>query len=607
MRILTAAQMREADRYTIDEIGIPSLVLMENAGRQVVAAIESAYESKLDGRVAVLCGRGNNGGDGFVVARTLLQHGIETSVFVIGALADVRGDARTNLDILGRLGVTVVEIGDEQSWELHFSEISQCSLIVDAIFGTGLKTAVAGMIETVIADVNASEIPVVSVDLPSGLSADTPHLIGDCIDASLTVTLAAPKLPLVLPPGEAYAGEVVIADIGIPYEVIEGLEGSHVELLTPEQLRSSVGPRAADSHKGDFGRLTIVAGSMGKTGAAHLAAMGALRSGAGLVTVATPRCCLPVLAALSPVFMTVDLPDDPAGTLDASGVDKLLEQEHDVIACGPGLGRTPQVAQFVRALLDKATVPLVLDADALTVLADDPGQLTGREERDLIITPHPGEMARLVGASIADVQANRIQVASDFATAHQVYVVLKGHRTVIATPEGRVFINPTGNPGMATGGTGDVLTGMIAAWLAQLLDAEAACRLAVFLHGAAGDLAEVNQGQVSMIATDLLDHLGGALKVLTDRSCQCLSTSPHQKPRQPPWPASWPWPRGGRCAAAVWKSRSGEDRVCARASGWTRSRSRGGQQPDIHARSRVSRRAPDAVSRRSLSPRTSRH
>ena len=199
MRILTAAQMREADRYTIEEIGIPSLVLMENAGRQVVAAIESTYESKLDGRVAVLCGRGNNGGDGFVVARTLLQHGIETSVFVIGALGDVRGDARTNLDILGRLGVTVVEVADEQSWELHFSEISQCALIVDAIFGTGLTSAAAGMMETVIADVNASEIPIVSVDLPSGLSADTPHLIGDCIDASMTVTLAAPKLPLVLP------------------------------------------------------------------------------------------------------------------------------------------------------------------------------------------------------------------------------------------------------------------------------------------------------------------------------------------------------------------------------------------------------------------------
>ena len=515
MRILTAAQMREADRYTIDEIGIPSLVLMENAGRQVVAAIEAAYETQLDGRVAVLCGRGNNGGDGFVVARTLLQRGIDTSVFVIGALSEVRGDARTNLDILGRLGVTVVEIGDEQAWELHFSEISQCSLIVDAIFGTGLKSAVAGMMETIIADVNASDIPIVSVDLPSGMSADTPDLVGDCVDASLTVTLAAPKLPLVLPPGEAYAGDVVIADIGIPHEVIESLEGPHVELLTPEQLRGLVGPRAADSHKGDFGRLTIVAGSTGKTGAAHLAAMGALRSGAGLVTVATPRCCVSVVASMSPVYMTLDLPDE-SGTVAADGVETLLELTHDVVACGPGLGRTPQVAAFVRGLLDRATVPLVLDADALTVLADDPGRLTGREDRDVILTPHPGEMARLIGASIADVQANRIEVATDFATTHRVYVVLKGHRTVIATPDGHAYINPTGNPGMATGGSGDVLTGMIAAWLAQLLDAEAACRLAVFLHGAAGDMSEASKGQVGMIATDLLDHLGGALKGLIE-------------------------------------------------------------------------------------------
>src|SRR5687768_8141256 len=246
--------MREADRFTIEDIGIPSLVLMENAGRQVVAAIEAAHEDRLAGRVAVLCGRGNNGGDGFVVARTLLQRGIDTLVFVVGSLADVRGDARTNLDILGRLGLTVVEIGDEQSWELHFSEISKCSLIVDAIFGTGLRSPLTGMMETVVADVNASEIPIVSIDLPSGVSADTPHLIGDCIDATMTVTLAAPKLPLVLPPAEAYAGDVVIADIGLPHEVIEALEGPRIELLTPEQVRELVEPRAADSHKGDFGR-----------------------------------------------------------------------------------------------------------------------------------------------------------------------------------------------------------------------------------------------------------------------------------------------------------------------------------------------------------------
>ena len=515
MRILNAAQMREADRFTIEEIGIPSLVLMENAGRQVVAAIEAAYEARLNGRVAVLCGRGNNGGDGFVVARTLLQRGIDAAVFVIGALAEVRGDAKENLEILGRLGVTVVEIADEQSWELHFSEISQCTLIVDAIFGTGLKSALVGMMETIVADVNASSIPIVSIDLPSGLSADTPHILGDCIDASMTVTLAAPKLPLVLPPGEAHAGDVVIADIGIPHEVIDGVEGQRIELLTPEQLRDVVEPRAADSHKGDFGRVTIVAGSRGKTGASHLAAMGALRSGAGLVTVATPASLLPIVASMAPEFMTEPLAETVEGMVAETAIERLLELQHDVIACGPGLGRGPGVGAFVRALLDRATVPLVLDADAIMVLADDPVGLVGREERDVIITPHPGEMARLIGSSVEEVQANRIDVATDFATTHRVYVVLKGHRTVIATPDGHVFINPTGNAGMATGGTGDVLTGMIAAWVGQLLDAEAACRLAVFLHGSAGDLAEAEEGQVAMTATDVIAHLGAALTRLT--------------------------------------------------------------------------------------------
>ena len=523
MRILNAAQMREADRYTIEDIGIPSLVLMENAGRQVVAAIEAAYEERLNGRVAVLCGRGNNGGDGFVVARTLLQRGIDTTVFVIGTVAEVRGDARLNLDILGRLGVTVVEVGDEQSWELHFSEISQCSLIVDAIFGTGLKSALGGMMETVVADVNAAGIPIVSIDLPSGLSADTPHLIGDCIDASMTVTLAAPKLPLVLPPAEAHAGDVVIADIGIPHDVLDGLEGPHIELLTPEQVRELVEPRTPDSHKGDFGRVTIVAGSRGKTGAAHLAAMGCLRSGAGLVTVATPASCLPIIASMAPEFMTEPLPEAKDGSVTAHAVERVLELRHDVIACGPGLGRGPGVADFVRALVERADIPLVLDADAITVFADDPGKLVGREDRDVIITPHPGEMARLIGSTIDEVQSNRIDVASEFASTHHVYVVLKGHRTIIATPEGHTFINPTGNAGLATGGTGDVLTGMIAAWLAQLLDAEAACRLAVFLHGAAGDLAEVGEGQVSMTATDVLSYLGDALNQLTGREKESAS------------------------------------------------------------------------------------
>jgi ADP-dependent NAD(P)H-hydrate dehydratase / NAD(P)H-hydrate epimerase len=520
MRILNAAQMREADRFTIEEIGIPSLVLMENAGRQVVAALETAYEDRLTGGVAVLCGRGNNGGDGFVVARTLRQHGIDASVFVIGPLAEVRGDARINLDILGRLGIPVVEVNDEQDWELHFSEISRCALIVDAIFGTGLRAGLRGMMETVVADVNQSGIPVVSIDLPSGLSADTPRRLGDCIDASMTVAIAAPKLSLVLPPAEAFAGDVVVADIGIPHQVINGLDGPYIELITEDQVKRLVTVRAAEAHKGDCGRITIVAGSRGKTGAAYLAAMAALRSGAGLVTVATPASCLPIVAALAPEFMTEPLPETAEGTLAGAGIQRVLALTHDVIACGPGIGRSPDVEEFVHALLESTTVPLVLDADAVTVLAADPGRLTGREGRDVIITPHPGEMARLTGMSVQEVQANRIDLARDFAVTHRVHVVLKGHKTVIATPGGRVYINTTGNPGMATGGTGDVLTGMIAAWLGQSLDAEAACRLAVFLHGSAGDLAETSKGQVAMTATDVLDQLGSAVSRLAGGSSE---------------------------------------------------------------------------------------
>jgi ADP-dependent NAD(P)H-hydrate dehydratase / NAD(P)H-hydrate epimerase len=276
MRILNTAQMREVDRRTIQEIGLPSIVLMENAGRQVVAALESLYTDLLERTIAVVCGRGNNGGDGFVVARTLHQRGADVSVFLIGEVASVKGDARVNLEVLGRLGVTVVEVSDEQAWELHFSAVAQSDLIVDAIFGTGLSGPLTGMLETVVADLNAAGIPIVSIDLPSGMSADTPELRGDTVEATVTVTLAAPKLPLILPPAEGRAGEIVIADIGIPDEVIDGVDGPRLLLLTRERMRACLQPREADSHKGDYGRVVLVAGSRGKTGAAVLAAQGAL-------------------------------------------------------------------------------------------------------------------------------------------------------------------------------------------------------------------------------------------------------------------------------------------------------------------------------------------
>jgi NAD(P)H-hydrate epimerase len=516
LRVLNSVQMREADRRTIEEIGVPSLVLMENAGRQAVAAIEAMHGDLLSGQVAVLCGRGNNGGDGFVVARTLAQRNVDVSVFLLGRVADVRGDARVNLEILGRLSVTVVEIADGAAWELHLSQVRDCSLIVDAIFGTGLNAPVSGLVESVIADLNSSGIPVVSIDLPSGLSADSNDPIGPSVEADTTVTLAAPKLPLVLPPGEAHAGDIVIADIGIPTSVLDALDGPRLELLTRHGMRELITPRPADSHKGDYGRVLVVAGSPGKTGAAHLAAVGALRSGAGLVTVATPSACQAIVAAMGPEYMTEGLAEGLAG-IEVDGVDRVLDMARDVIAIGPGIGQAPGTRAFVKSLVDRATMPLVIDADGLNAFADDPDRLAGREGRDVIITPHPGEMARLVGMSTDEVQSSRLEIARNFAIAHRVYVVLKGYRTLIATPDERVFINPTGNPGMATGGTGDVLTGMIAAWLAQLLDAEAACKLAVYLHGMAGDLAEADAGEVAMTSVDLAGHIGDAILELTAR------------------------------------------------------------------------------------------
>ena len=515
MRVLNARQMRDVDQRTIDEIGIPSIVLMENAGRQVVAAMESLVDDLASRQVAVLCGTGNNGGDGFVVARTLQQRGVDTTVYVIGGLADVRGDARINLDVIGRLGVSIVEVADAQAWELHGSQVTSAEVIVDAIVGTGLSRALSGLHETVVADVNAAGATVVAIDLPSGLSADTSELIGPVLEADLTVTLAAPKVPLVLPPAEHVAGDVVIADIGIPLAAVEAVEGPQLHLMTRDLVRALIHPRAPDVHKGDCGRVVIVAGSRGKTGAAVLAARGALRSGAGLVTVATPASCQPIVAGQGVEFMTVALDETPEGVCDLGAVDQVLALAADVVAIGPGLGTGPAVGAFVRELLARCEQPMIVDADALNACVGEAGVLRGRDGRPVVVTPHPGEMARLLGCNVADVQANRVGLAREFATTHALHVVLKGYRTVIATPDGVVYVNPTGSPGMATGGTGDVLTGMSAAWLAQLLDPEAACQVAVFLHGAAGELADADEGEVAMTAGDVVTHLGDAVLELT--------------------------------------------------------------------------------------------
>lgn len=525
MRVLNATQMREADRVTIEEIGIPGLVLMENAGRAVVKELESRFEDLAFASIAVICGRGNNGGDGFVIARVLGEHGYSVSVYLAGREADVRGDAQTNLTILKRLDMPVIEVPDDEAWEAQLPDIRRAGVIVDALFGTGLKEPLRGVYQTIVRDLNAHDAPIVSVDLPSGLSADSVKPIGDAVNAVLTVSLGALKLPLVLPPAEGHAGEVVVGEIGIPERVIEQVDGPRVEVISRPDVAPHLLPRDSESNKGDFGRVLIVAGSMGKSGAAHLSGIAALRSGAGLVTIATPRSCQPIVAAMAPEYMTIALDEDGgsygvggagvegvSGAIGASALDTVLAFHTDVIAAGPGIGTGHGAQSLIFGLLERSSRSLVLDADALNVCATDPARLRGRDGIDIMITPHPGELARLTGLSIDEIQQNRLEVARNFATTHNIFLVLKGHRTLVATPEGEVSINQTGNPGMATGGTGDVLTGMIAAWYGQLGDAYAACRVAVFLHGLAGDLARRHEGEPALIARDIVSYLGAATR-----------------------------------------------------------------------------------------------
>ena len=514
MRVLTARQMREADRRTIEDLGVPSLVLMENAGREVASAIDHAFPDLVGRRVAILCGRGNNGGDGFVVARLLHDRGVHVSVFLVGRASDVKGDALANLERVLAIGLPVAEIGRQLEWERYLPDFARHALVVDALFGTGLATPLTGLLAEIVEGVNRAGVPVVSIDLPSGLSADTPDVIGPCIRATLTVTLGAPKVPLVLAPGSAMAGRVIVADIGIPPSVVASLDGLDLRVNTPESLRPLLPSRPRDAHKGAFGHVLVVAGSRGKTGAAHLAACGALRSGAGLVTVATPASCQQTVAGMGPEYMTEGLPDTPAGTLAADALEAVLAFPASVIAVGPGLGSGDGVRSVLRRLVERSRAPLVLDADALNAFAGDVGRLAAREGQTIVITPHPGEMARLLGTSTAGVQASRLEAARTLASSNRVFVVLKGHGTVVAAPDGRAAVNPTGNPGMATGGTGDVLTGMIAGWLAQGVDADTACRLGVYLHGAAGDLAALAEGEVSMTAGDLVRRIGAATMAL---------------------------------------------------------------------------------------------
>jgi len=503
MKILTAAQMRDFDRAAIETRGIRGAQLMERAGRAVAErAVRLAREAPA-GDIVIICGRGNNGGDGFVAARHLAGRGFRVQVFLAAEREAVTGDAGENLGRLAEAGIEAVEVADAAPVA---AACRDAALVVDALLGTGLSGEVRGLAADLIRAMNEAGRPVLAVDVPSGLEADTGAELGVAVQAVETVTMGLPKLGLCLYPGMDRAGRLTVADIGFPPDLVaaspcaaELTEAAWVARLLPKRDRSA--------HKGEFGRLLVVAGSVGMTGAATLAAESALRAGTGLAYVGCPGSLNDILEVKLTEALTHPLPETPERSLDSTGLSRILElsEEMDVLAIGPGVSRHPGTAQLIRGLVAQGRKPFVLDADGLTACADEPSALEGAHAA-AVITPHPGEMSRLMGISTGEVQAKRYEVAQAAARRFRAVVVLKGAYTIIAEGE-RTMINPTGNPGLATGGTGDVLTGVVASLLGQGLAPFEAAAAGAYLHGLAGDIAAERRGRASLIAGDLVEAL----------------------------------------------------------------------------------------------------
>jgi ADP-dependent NAD(P)H-hydrate dehydratase / NAD(P)H-hydrate epimerase len=514
MKIVTATQMQALDRRTIMEARVPSMTLMERAGSGTADFIHNRFGPLAGKRITIMCGKGNNGGDGLVVARLLRQRRALVTVVLVAPASGLSRDAVTMYRRWLRIGGTAATKLFRSSEQVQLL-LAASDLIVDALLGTGLANEVTGAYAEAIRLMNETGKPIVAVDIPSGIHADDGALLGHAVRAAATVTFGLPKLGLYLGAGIDHAGTVEVVDIGIPAAFVNELD-SRTFLITEAIVRAAFPRRPASSHKGTYGHAGILAGSVGKTGAAALAAKAALRTGAGLVTVGVPASVNDVLEAKLLEVMTFPLPETKARTLARSGLERILAfiQARTAVAIGPGLSTHPETVELVQALMTHLDRPCVLDADALNALASRAALLT-RCKIPPILTPHPGEMARLeVDATSQSINADRLGTARRFARERGVFLVLKGARTVVARPDGVMMLCPTGNPGMATAGTGDVLTGMLVGLLAQGVPSwEAACA-ATYLHGAAGDLAVGRLGSAGMIAGDLIEQIPYALQAV---------------------------------------------------------------------------------------------
>jgi len=507
MQLTTAKQMQEIDRRTIQDVGIPGRVLMESAGRGCVSALYRLAAGKPLTQVVVVAGRGSNGGDGFVVARYLAERGIEAPVFVVGGVGGISGEALENLLLLEALGVAVAELTEPCDLAALESSLAQSGMVVDALFGTGLQRDVKGLYADVVKAINAFGKLVLAVDIPSGVCADTGRVLGCAVGADATVTFCRPKPGHFLYPGRMHAGDLSIVDIGIPEREVDHAEPT-TRLISSRTIAQSVSRLRPDFHKGSRGHLALVAGSRGKSGAAILASQAAVCGGAGLVTTAIPLCINTPFESRCLEAMSVPLPHDTEGSFHVGCGEALLEllQGKDAVAVGPGLTTSKGALAALTAIIDFSVVPMVLDADALNLLAEKP-ELIREIKGEAVITPHPKELSRLTGLSVAEIQADRIQAATSFATKSGLHVVLKGAGTVVAHPDGTSGINPTGNALLATGGTGDVLTGLIGAFLAQGYPCKEAAKIGVYLHGEAANRLMDEGLETGMAASRLVDLL----------------------------------------------------------------------------------------------------
>ncbi len=511
MKLVTAKEMQQVDRSAIEGYGIPSLELMENAGRGIAQRMEAYVRPGM--KVSIFCGKGNNGGDGFVVARYLRDNDVDVELFHLGGREDLSDDARENHDRAADHDVSLHRLSDLS----QLPRALDCDYIVDAIFGTGFSGAPRGLSGDLIEYINRQPARVVAVDMPSGLNADTGGFEGAVIDADHTYTLALPKFGLYLSPGRELSGQVEVVPIGIPHEVVNGFKLA-VDLTTLDDVGDWLPERPPDGHKGTFGKLLILAGSLGMTGAAALAGRSAYRSGAGLVKIACPREVLPIIATSIIEATSHPLPDvAKKGALALRGLGEIrdLVKQHDAVAIGPGIGQHRETFELVRRLIPSVAQPMVIDADGLNALEGHTEILKNSDRRGpTVLTPHPGEFKRLSGEMPPDDIFEKVTRVQAFAGNHQVTLLLKGSPTVIADPSGATWLNPSGNNGLACGGTGDVLTGIIGCLLGQGVVPLHAAAAAAFIHGMAGDLAADELTARAMMAGDLIDFLSDVFEIL---------------------------------------------------------------------------------------------